>query len=287
MPARRPPDEGGPAVNGFLARRETFERVGSTNDVVRDWLASGTPEVCLAVAREQTAGRGREGRTWVGPPGAALLISLGFRPTWLAPDRVWRLAAIVSLAMADAAEATAGLPSGTVRLKWPNDLVIATEPIAGGPAGIRKLAGVLGETDGLGTPDPRAVVGLGLNADWAASDFPPALADSMTSLREAAGGRPIEPDDLLESFVSELEPRIEALRDGVFNVARWVDRQVTTGRMIRREAPDGEVTARAIGVDPVSGALIVEDAAAPGGSRHVVVGEITHIRLADPSPVQV
>ena len=64
----------------FLARRERFARVGSTNDVVRDWLAAGTPEVCLAVADEQTAGRGREGRTWVAPPGAALLLSLGFRP---------------------------------------------------------------------------------------------------------------------------------------------------------------------------------------------------------------
>ena len=40
----------------FLARRERFERVGSTNDVVRGWLADGTPEVCLAVAGEQTAG---------------------------------------------------------------------------------------------------------------------------------------------------------------------------------------------------------------------------------------
>ena len=75
-------------------RREQFDRVGSTNDVVRGWLAAGEPEVCLAVAGEQTAGRGRNGRTWSAPPGAALLLSLGFRPAWLAPDRVWRLAAI-------------------------------------------------------------------------------------------------------------------------------------------------------------------------------------------------
>ena len=91
-------------MTGFLARQEQFAVVGSTNDVVRDWLAAGTPEVCLAVADEQTAGRGREGRTWVAPAGGALLLSLGFRPTWLAPDRVWRLAATASLAMAEAAE---------------------------------------------------------------------------------------------------------------------------------------------------------------------------------------
>ena len=61
---------------------------------MRDWLADGTPEVCLAIADEQTAGRGREGRAWVAPDGAALLLSLGFRPTWLEPERVWRLAAV-------------------------------------------------------------------------------------------------------------------------------------------------------------------------------------------------
>ena len=109
---------------GFLARQERFVVVGSTNDVVRGWLADGTPEVCLAVADEQAEGRGRDGRRWVAPPGAALLLSLGFRPTWLLPDRAWRLAAMASLAMAEAAEHAAGLPEGTIRLKWPNDLVI-------------------------------------------------------------------------------------------------------------------------------------------------------------------
>jgi len=100
----------------FLARREHLARVGSTNDVVHDWLAAGTPEVCLVVADEQTAGRGRDRRVWVAPPDAALLVSLGFRPTWLAPAQVWRLAAVASLAMAEAAETAAGLPAGTVRL---------------------------------------------------------------------------------------------------------------------------------------------------------------------------
>ena len=109
------------------------------------------------------------------------MLSLGFRPTWLTPDRVWRLAATASLAMADAAEHVAALPAGVIRLKWPNDLV------AEGADGVRKLAGVLGETDGLGGPDPRAIIGLGLNTDWALADFPPELAGSMTSLRYRRG----------------------------------------------------------------------------------------------------
>ena len=196
-------------MSGPLSRSESFDRVGSTNDVVREWLAAGTPEVCLAVAAEQTAGRGREGRRWVAPPGSALLLSLGFRPVWLAADAAWRLAAVASLAMADAAEATAGLAPGTIRLKWPNDLVIEGP----GAAGVRKLAGVLGETDGLGGPDPRVVVGLGVNTDWAETDFPPELAVSMTSLREAAGGRPVANEALLGGVHGRLAPAVEALRD--------------------------------------------------------------------------
>jgi len=124
-----------PAAPPFLSRLERFERVGSTNDVVRGWLAAGVAEVPVAVADEQTAGRGRSGRTWSAPPGAALLVSAGFRPGWLAPDRTWRLAAIVALAMADAAEDVAGLATDTIRLKWPNDLVVvAAGP--GAPAGM-------------------------------------------------------------------------------------------------------------------------------------------------------
>ncbi|HUQ78740.1 MAG TPA: biotin--[acetyl-CoA-carboxylase] ligase [Patescibacteria group bacterium] len=290
MTAQDPPSEAAPA----LRRQERFASVGSTNDVVREWLAMGEPEVCLAIADEQTAGRGRHGRTWTAPPGAGLLLSLGFRPTWLAPDRVWRLAATLSLAMADAAEEAAGLPDRCVRLKWPNDLVIevdsngrALDPqgldatLAG--ASIRKLGGVLGETDGLGTDDPHVVVGIGLNVDWPLADFPSELAAIMTSLRAAAGERPVDPALLLDAFTSRLETRIEALHGGRFDVADWVERQVTTGRLIELVAPDGtSETVLARGVDAASGALRVAapTGADPDAERHVLVGEIRHVRLA-------
>ena len=290
MPTGAPP---------FLAHLERFERVGSTNDVVRDWLAAGVDEVTVAVADEQAAGRGREGRSWTAPPGAALLVSLGFRPWYLAPDRAWRLAAIVALAMADAAEDAAGLGTGTIRLKWPNDLVIVAagpgaslgvaDPGAAqararlsAPLEIRKLAGILGETEGLGTDDPRAVVGIGVNADWPASAFPGALRDSMTSLREASGGRPIDRDALLDEFLARLETRLESLRGGRFDVAGWAERQVTTGRIVRLEGPAGRAElVRATGVDGASGALLVEelDRAGGGAERAVLAGEIGHLRL--------
>ncbi len=263
----------------FLARQEWFPVVASTNDIVRGWLAEGTPEVCLAVADEQSAGRGRHGRNWVAPAGRALLLSLGFRPTWLPPHQVWRLAAIASLAMADAAEEVAGLRDRTIRLKWPNDLVVEVD------GATRKLGGVLGETDGLGTEDPRAVVGMGVNAGWPAAEFPPELAAAMSSLLEASGGRPVDRVVLLDAFLARLEPRTLALRDGRFDAAGWLDRQVTNGRLVLLQRPEAPAeTVRAVGVDPGSGALLVEDAESPGGERPILSAEIHHVRLAGGDP---
>lgn len=260
----------------FIARREHFAVVGSTNDVVRGWLADGTPEVCLTTADEQTAGRGRDGRPWTAPAGSSLLLSLGFRPSWLRPEHAWRLAALVSLAMAEAADAAVGGSRDTLQLKWPNDLVAIRD------GGIRKMAGVLGETDGLSTRDPTAVIGIGVNVDWAAADFPTELADSMTSLRVVAGRR-IDRGALLDAFLGRLESMVRDTRHSGFDGARWARRQVTTGRVVDLLAPDGRTTTvRAVGVDTDGGALLVDDPDLPGGSRPVFVGEIEHVRLAEP-----
>jgi BirA family biotin operon repressor/biotin-[acetyl-CoA-carboxylase] ligase len=283
-------------ASGFVTRLERFDRVGSTNDVVRDWLAAGAPEGCVAVAAEQTTGRGRAGRTWVAPSGAGLLLSVGFRPTWLEPDRVWRLAAIVSLAMAEAAERASGMTAGRIRLKWPNDLVIegvddpigsATDrPIGDGVApfaapgrrAVRKLGGVLGETAGLGSAEPTAIVGIGLNVGWARSDFPADLADTMTSLVDLAGAGAPDRDALLDGFLARLEAHAAALHDGSFDARTWSDRQITNGALVELQGPDGEVElVRALGVDGDTGALTVE---AAGRERSVVVGEIRRVRLA-------
>jgi len=268
-------------MTAFLARRERFDRVASTNDVVRGWLAEGVEEVCLAVADEQTAGRGRAGRSWIAPPGAALLLSLGFRPAWLDPALAWRLAAVTALAMAEAAETVAGLAVGAIRLKWPNDLVVEQ---AGSDAEriVRKLAGLLGETDGLGTPDPQVVVGLGINVDWPADAFPPELAGTMTSLREASRGRPVDAGRLLEAFLGCLEGRVVALRAGQFDGDGWQDRQLTSGRIVRLETADGSEFVNALTVDTTTGALVIEDQAAPDRERQVLVGEISRVRLDAP-----
>jgi BirA family biotin operon repressor/biotin-[acetyl-CoA-carboxylase] ligase len=268
------------------ARLERFESVGSTNDIVDAWLAGGAAEVCVAVAAEQTAGRGRNGRTWTAPRDAALLCSLGFRPVFTDPAQVWQWAAIVSLAMAGAVESLAAAAAGTVRLKWPNDLVVTEGEH------VRKLAGVLGETTGAGTEDQRVVVGIGVNAGWRRADFPPDLAESMTSvaaLAEAAGGvrtgADASPaalrDELLSTFLGDLRPRVTDLHAGRFPAAEWRDRQLTNGELVRLERPDGSTeTVRAIDVDPDSGALVVGSVSGDWPARLVTVGEIRHLRSA-------
>ena len=307
----------------FPARLERFAEVDSTQRIVAAWLAAGTPEVAVAVADVQTAGRGRHGRHWEAPTGAALLCSCGFRPAWLAPRHAWRLGATVALAMLDAAEETAGLRDETLGLKWPNDLVVvvpaqdgsaesaaavelaAAEPAAiagpvsvataarGAPAAggaaqasggtapptrgdaLLKLGGVLGETSGTGERIATAVIGVGVDVHWAARDFPPAFAASMTSLSEVAR-RPVDREQLLDAFLARLEPRYEALRAGRFDAAGWSARQRTTDRVVGVALGDRSLEGLALGVDPDSGALLVE---VDGVERSIDTGEVVRCRL--------
>ncbi|HVL52682.1 MAG TPA: hypothetical protein VM344_00300, partial [Vitreimonas sp.] len=136
---------------------------------------------------------------------------------------------------------------------------------------------------GLGSGDPCVVVGIGINAGWQPAEFPPELADTMTSLFEASRGRPIDLALLLDGFLGRLEVRIAALRAGRFDLADWNARQATTGRTVEIEWPDGTgETARALGVDADSGGLVL--AGADGGERTVLVGDIRHVRLPGSNP---
>ncbi|CAN5638313.1 hypothetical protein BH23CHL7_BH23CHL7_00600 [soil metagenome] len=256
----------------FYSRIERLDEVDSTQRVVREWLAEGVAEVAIVTADVQTAGRGRHGRDWQAPPGAALLLSAGFRPPpSVASRHGWRLGATVALAMLDAAEAAAGLKDDTLWLKWPNDIV--AEASDGIP---RKVAGVLGEVASSGESIESVIVGIGINADWPAADFPADLRTSMTSLRELAGGRPIDRQQLLDEFLARLEPRYLALRDGRFDAGAWSRRQLTTGRDVEVVVGGDTHNGRATGVDPETGALHLDTGAA---RRAIDSGEVVRCRL--------
>jgi BirA family biotin operon repressor/biotin-[acetyl-CoA-carboxylase] ligase len=252
-----------------VSRLERFERIGSTQAVVREWLAAGTPEVCLAVADEQTAGRGRLDRRWQAGPGQGLLVSAGFRPSGLTPERAWRLPAVAALAMLDAARALLGADV-ELALKWPNDLVSVRV------AGLRKLGGVLAESVLGDGGVARAVVGLGVNVDWPAADFPPEMAAAMGSLREEAG-RSVDREALLGAWIERLLAAYGELRDGRFDAASWSAAQVVIGARLVVDVGGERLGGVGHDVDPESGALLLRTA--DGEVREVAAGDVVHCRV--------
>src|SRR5262245_8491550 len=129
-------------------------RVGSTQDELRALAAAGAPAFTAVRADEQTAGRGRRGRTWSAPAGTALLVSILLRPGRPA-DELGALSLVGGLAVCEALRTTGTRP----RLRWPNDVVVDG----------RKIAGVLPEL----VEGPAVVLGVGVNVSMDEGQLPP------------------------------------------------------------------------------------------------------------------
>jgi BirA family biotin operon repressor/biotin-[acetyl-CoA-carboxylase] ligase len=152
------------AAPRFGSPHRHFARVGSTNTIARELAAAGAPHGTVVTADEQTAGRGRQGRSWTAPSGSALLYSAVLRP--LEP-RHSVLPLAVPLAVCETAERLR--PGIDCKVKWPNDIHLEG----------RKLAGILIEAR---PQDGWAVIGVGLNLTIAPNEFPEELRDRATSL---------------------------------------------------------------------------------------------------------
>jgi len=142
-------------------------RCDSTNDLARQLAAAGAPSGTIVSADEQTAGRGRQGRSWTAPAGKALLYSAILRPL---TERHLVLPLAAPLAVAEAAEAVAAVRCA---VKWPNDVWIED----------LKCAGVLIEAR---PRDGWAVIGVGLNISIQPDEFPTELRETATSLGQGA-----------------------------------------------------------------------------------------------------
>lgn len=203
--------------------RVHYRRTGSTNERARELAAGGAPHGTVVTAGEQTAGRGRQGRTWVAPPDSSVLMSVvlrGFRE--LLP-----LAAAVAVCEA--------LPV-PARVKWPNDVWV----------GGRKVAGILVE----GRPqEDWTVLGIGINVS--ASEFPAELRDAATSLRLA--GSNISNEEVLGRLLVSLDRWLECSAAEV--LAAWRSLDALQGSDVRWAAGSG----RAAGIND-AGALLVDTA---------------------------
>ncbi len=201
--------------------RVHFRTIDSTNARARELAAAGAPHGTLVTADEQTAGRGRQGRTWLAAPGEALLMSVVLRDV----DPIVPLAAAVAVAetVGDAA-----------RIKWPNDIWLDR----------RKVAGILLE----GRPQEGwAVLGIGLNVRT--REFPDELKDIATSL--ALAGAATTTDEVLAELAPRLDRWVAAPARDVLDA--WTARDALRGERIRWSGGEG----LAAGVD-TEGALLVQ-----------------------------
>jgi BirA family biotin operon repressor/biotin-[acetyl-CoA-carboxylase] ligase len=210
-------------MNCFGTPHRHFARTDSTNTRARELAAAGAPHGTVVTAGEQTAGRGRQGRTWTAPPGRALLYSAIVRP--LAPRHVL-LPLAVPLAVCEAAEELR--PDVECKVKWPNDVHLDS----------RKLAGVLIEAR---PQDGWAVIGVGLNLTITPDEFPPDLRNTAVSLRPPGQNRPIRPVSTRGSVFTALNGRLErwlaADEDEV--LAAWRERDALLGREVSWEDGSG------------------------------------------------
>ena len=220
---------GGPLVH--------LDRTGSTNDHARALALAGAPAGTVVMAQEQTAGRGRQGRSWTAPRGRALTLSVLLRP---AAGQLALLPLACAVATCEACEAVASVRCA---IKWPNDVLI----------GGRKVAGILIESR---PQEGWAVVGIGLNVDTTADELGGELEATATSLR-IAGGHPVDRSAALVSLMAGLDRWVGDDAAGAEQVlAAYRQRDALEGERIAWSVGSERLEGRAAGIDE-EGNLVV------------------------------
>lgn len=188
-----------------------FNEVGSTNDIAKQMALKNAPDGLAIVARAQTEGRGRRGRTWVCFPNRAVYLSVLLRPPNLPPEEVSWLGILGGLATANALH-ECGVKN--LRIKWPNDVLVNG----------KKIGGVLVEPR-LGEGKVAfAVIGIGVNVMQETEEWPEELRDTATSC--AVEGSGVSCDDVICRTLQWVDKWYDALLNGkqqtlLDDWARW------------------------------------------------------------------
>lgn len=239
----------------FVGRRIVyFTSAPSTQDAARREAEGGAPEGTVVLAEEQTAGRGRLGRSWASPAGTNLYLTLILRP----PLQYLRLPIVITpLAVVRAIEESSGL---STQIKWPNDVLI----------GGRKVSGVLIESEVRGSDVRYILVGPGINVNLEV-DQVPEIADIATSLKRELG-REVPREEVLAAFLNHFEALYLRARRGEPMHQEWRSRLETLGRQVR--VTFGEQVEEGLAEDvDAEGSLILRH---PDGSTvTIAAGEVT------------
>ena len=231
----------------------------STQDIVRGAAAAGAPEGFLAVTEFQSAGRGRQGRSWIAPPGTCLLSSLLLRPQ-TPPESLAPLTLVAAIAVAEALPVRA-------QVRWPNDVVV----------GGAKLAGVIAE---LETPVGRphwVALGMGINVNVQAGDLPQTDRLPATSLLVETGA-PVDRMALLHELIDRLQAAYREFEALGFRALldRWAAVDGLAGLEVELDLGNGATrTGTVLGTD-AAGRLVVRDGES-GEDAAFASGEIVRV----------
>ncbi len=240
------------------------EEIGSTQERARE-LAGGTPGVphgTIIISKVQKGGRGRLARRWGSPPGG-LWFSLVLRPripSHLAP-RITQAAAV------GIAKALWGF-GAEVRIKWPNDLLVAgSDGTAEG-----KICGILAEAGAGQRHLDFVVLGVGVNANLDPEDLD--VPDREVATLRSELGRGVDLVELLDAILSRLNDELERIEDFGAILDDWRALNCTLGRLVRVERFGEVLEGRAADLTP-EGALLLET---PEGAVELFEGEVEHLR---------
>lgn len=236
-----------------------YREVDSTNLVARRLAEEGYPSYTTVIAEEQLQGRGRLGRDWFSPACSGLWFSVVLRPEKITLANAAPVTLVTAAALANNLKNRQGL---AVKIKWPNDLLINA----------KKFGGILSEVKGEPDRIEYLIIGVGLNVNQQADDFPSDLKKQATSLL-VESGRVFDRTSLFLSLWENLCRAYDLFMEEGFTPFResLLAYQSFLGREVKVTWSGGTLVGLAVDLDR-DGSLLVKDK--KGAVQRIYYGEI-------------
>jgi BirA family biotin operon repressor/biotin-[acetyl-CoA-carboxylase] ligase len=236
-----------------------FEETTSTNDVIEKFARDGAREGVVVFAESQTRGRGRLGRKWISPAHKGLWFSILLRPD-LRPQETTQLTVASAIALRRAIVSETNLP---VEIKWPNDILIRG----------KKVAGILTELSAEVDRVKHIILGIGIDVNLDANEFPAELKKIATSLK-IESGKMIDRAQLATTILHELDFDYARVGAGKFSevAVEWEAHCATLGKNVTVQIGGRKIRGRAESLDD-DGALILRTE--HGRLERITGGDVT------------